>query len=140
MGYETEDKNVPEDFVPLGENLNDVMNVLSLSEKDSDTKSRVYYPELHFEGENAKILSKQLSKTGVALVHYKKISETVTSSSRDGKEKTSYRVGIQIHGIKPETDKQLSTKEPKEDPEDLIEKGLEAAEAESETETKPETE
>jgi hypothetical protein len=140
MGYETENKEVPEDFVPLGENLDSFMEGLSLSEKDSDAKSRVYYPELHFEGENAKVLCKQLSKTGVALVHYKKISETVTSSSRDGKEKTSYRVGIQIHGIKPETDKQLSTKQPKEDPEDLIERGLEAAEADSESETNQETE
>ena len=130
MGYETEKQNVPERFTDLGEDMGKHLNMESQAEHESP---KVHYPELHFEGEHAKHLMKHLPKHGTAHIHFKKVSESTHHSTHKGKEKTRHSVGIQIHGIKPmgENGKEISMKTPKENPEDSIEKGLEAAETET---------
>jgi len=136
MGYETDNQEVPEGFTHLGENSSlKEISIGALAESDSSKSPTVYYPELHFEGDHAAHLIKHLPKNGTAQVHFKKISESTHHLvDSDGKEKTRHRVGIQIHGIKPEkstnTDSSRHVAE-KENPEDSIEKGLEAAESES---------
>jgi hypothetical protein len=133
MGFETEKQNVPEDFTHLGEEFGKGSD-FAISFGSSEKGAKIHYPELHFEGENAAHLAKHLAKHGTATIHYKKISSSTHHSvDRSGKEKTRHRVGIQIHGIKHATstnDKEVE-KSVKENPEDSIEKGLEAAESES---------
>ena len=132
MAYETEEHSVPEGFTHLGEPLHELEIAFSSHGGKDSKEPKVHYPELHFDGKHAEHLMKQLGKHGVAKIHYKKISESTHHSTRDGKTKTHHRVGIQIHGIKPESGdsgKEISMKTPKENPEDSIEKGLEAAEA-----------
>ena len=139
MGYETEKQDVPEGFTHLGEESSDSIFLGNSSNKASDKKkeTKVYYPELHFEGDHAKHLMKHLSKHGTAHIHFKKVSEsTHRHTGHDGKENSRHRVGIQIHGIKPVTEGQSAEKmkrhtAPKQNPEDSIEKGLEAAESET---------
>jgi hypothetical protein len=134
MGYETDTQNVPEGFTHLGEETSH--GILAAAEATDSKSPKVYYPELHFDGKHAEHLIKHLAKHGVAHVHYKKVSESTHHHvGHDGKEKTSHRVGIQIHGIKPVTEHQSEEKmvrhTAKENPEDSIEKGLLAAESES---------
>jgi hypothetical protein len=138
MGYETENQEVPEGFTHLGEDMKRMHGMHAVDASAAAHKNhedpKVYYPELHFEGEHAEHLIKNLPKHGTAHIHFKKVSESTHHESRHGKNQTRHRVGIQIHGIKPvestNTDSKRHTA-PKENPEDSIEKGLEAAEAES---------
>jgi hypothetical protein len=141
MGYETEKQELPEGFTHLGEDMEHMhgmhaVDAASAAHKNHE-KPKVYYPELHFEGEQAQHLMKHLAKHGTAHIHFKKVSESTHHETRHGKSETRHRVGIQIHGIKPlgehgdKSESKVSMKVPKENPEDSIEKGLEAAEAES---------
>ena len=139
MGYETENQDVPEGFTHLGEDTKHMhgmhaVDPASAAHKNHE-KPKVYYPELHFEGEHAEHLIKHLPKHGTAHIHFKKVSESTHHETRHGnKSETRHRVGIQIHGIKPTTESQSEEKMTRKvSPEDSIEKGLEAAESESET-------
>ena len=130
MAYD-EKQTIPEGFHDLGEG-----DFVGLHEEATDAKNKtaeVHYPEIHFHGAHAKHLMKHLPKHGTAHIHFKKVSESTHHSTHKGKEKTRHSVGIQIHGIKPmgENGKEISMKTPKENPEDSIEKGLEAAETET---------
>lgn len=129
MAYETEKQSVPEGFTHLGEELGESLSGAMPSEASHEPK--IYYPELHFEGKHAEHLLKHLKKHGSAHIHYKKVSESTHHETRNGKAHTRHRVGIQIHGIKPEGGEHVEAAPAKENPEDSIEKGLEAAESES---------
>ena len=135
MGYETKKQNVPEGFTHLGEEMKSVHGMFADDATESKSKSepKIHYPEIHFDGEHAAHLSKHLSKHGTAHIHFKKVSESTHHSTHaDGKEKTHHRIGIQIHGIKAITEPQSEKKmDRKINPEDSIEKGLEAAESEA---------
>jgi hypothetical protein len=140
MGYETKNQEVPEGFTHLGEDMSKMHGMHAVDAASAAHKNheepKVYYPELHFEGEHAEHLIKHLPKHGTAHIHFKKVSESTHHETRHGKSETRHRVGIQIHGIKPlsgDGEAQVSMKEPKENPEDSIEKGLAAAETETET-------
>jgi len=132
MGYETERQEVPEGFADLAEDMGKKAELATAT----SGKLEVYYPELHFEGENAEHL-KDLPDQGTATIHFKKISQSTLQETRNGKQETRYRVGIQIHGLKPskasKDDKQTSGKEvshmthPSSSHDDAIDKGLEAA-------------
>ena len=137
MGYETEKQEVPEGFTSLGEDMNHMhgmhaVDAAAAAEKNHE-EPKVYYPELHFEGEQAQHLMKHLGKSGTAHIHYKKVSESTHHETRHGKSETRHRVGIQIHGIKPEAG-EASDESPKTGSggEDAIEKGLQAAETSNE--------
>jgi hypothetical protein len=140
MGYETNKADLPEEFTDLGEDMNKVhgmhpVDAASAAEKNHE-EPKVYYPELHFEGEHAEKLMKHLKEHGTAHIHYKKVSESTHHETRHGKKETRHRVGLQIHGIKLEGghhDHSAESHTPNN--EDAIEKGLEAA-----SESKPETE
>jgi hypothetical protein len=132
MGFETEEQSVPEGFTSLGENL-DAFEINFSTGNNEKKSTRIHYPELHFEGKAAEQLMKTLGNQGTAQITYKKVSESTNNVTRDGESKTHYRIGIAIHGLKPDSkgnEKEISVKIPKENPEDSIEKGLEAAEAE----------
>jgi hypothetical protein len=134
MGYETEKQEVPEGYTDLGEDMNHMhgmhaVDAASAAAKNHETP-KVYYPELHFEGEQAQHLIKHLGKHGTAHIHFKKVSESTHHDTRHGKSETRHRVGIQIHGIKPL--KSEESTEPKNTGDDVIEKGLQAAESNNE--------
>ena len=139
MGYETENQEVPEGFTHLGEDMKRMHGMHAVDAASAAHKNheepKVYYPELHFEGEHAEHLIKHLPKHGTAKIHFKKVSESTHHETRHGKNETRHRVGIQIHGIKPTTESQSEEKmdrqTAKSNPEDSIEKGLAAAETES---------
>jgi len=139
MGYETENQEVPEGFTHLGEDMHKMHGMHAVDASAAAHKNheepKVYYPELHFEGEHAEHLIKHLPKHGTAHIHFKKVSESTHHETRHGKHETRHRVGIQIHGIKPITEAQSEEKMTrdvaKENPEDSIEKGLLAAESET---------
>jgi len=135
MGYETEKMEVPEDFTDLGEDMTKMhgmhaVDASAAAEKNHDTP-KVYYPELHFEGEHAQHLAKHLKDHGTAVIHYKKVSESTHHDTRHGKSETRHKVGIQIHGIRAEEAKgDKMTRETEKEPlsdSDAIDKGLEAA-------------
>jgi hypothetical protein len=135
MGYETEKQNVPEGFTDLGEDMSHMHGMHAVDAASAAAKNheepKVYYPELHFEGEHAQHLIKHLGKHGTATIHYKKVSESTHHDTRHGKSETRHKVGIQIHGIKP--DKEVADASAPVTPknEDEIEKGLQAAESQT---------
>ena len=136
MGYETEKQQVPEGFTDLGEDMNRMHGMHAVDAASAAAKNhedpKVYYPELHFEGEHAEHLIKHLKNHGTAHIHYKKVSESTHHETRHGKSETRHRVGIQIHGIKPMDSEGSEVHSDKEAPaEDAIEKGLEAAESQN---------
>ena len=132
MGYETEKQNVPEGFTDLGEDMGHMHGMHAVDAASAAAKNheepKMYYPELHFEGEHAQNLMKQLGKSGTAHIHYKKVSESTHHETRHGKNETRHKFGIQIHGIKPTSAEgyEESQKAPMSG-EDAIEKGLQAA-------------
>lgn len=136
MGYETEKQTVPEGYTDLGEDMGNMhgmhaVDAASAAAKNHET-AKVYYPELHFEGEHAEKLMKHLGASGTANIHFKKVSESTHHETRHGKSETRHKVGIQIHGIKPLKGSEESDSKslmPKD--EDAIEKGLEAASQET---------
>jgi hypothetical protein len=136
MGYEHKSHKLPSGFVDLAENLES--NLPATPKKSKSGKiPKVYYPELHFTGKHAKHLSK-LGKHGTAVIHFKKVSESKNEhTGADGKPHTSHSVGIQIHGIKPhdvegaEHESEHDSEHKPDSSEVAIEKGLEAAESET---------
>ena len=131
MTYESEPQEVPEGFTHLGEDLGEKLADASPGLSVGHEK-HIHYPELHFDGKHAEHLIKHLGKSGIAHIKYKKVSEHTETRTHGGKEHTSHRVGIQIHGIKPIKDaggeKESAEALPKN--EDAIDMGLEAAEKE----------
>jgi hypothetical protein len=120
MAYDTK-QSIPKEFHDLSE---EGIGGMLLDEASSEgSESKVHYPEMHFHGPHAEKLKKHLKKHGTATIHYKKISE----GHRIEGGKDHHSVGIQIHGINPSNSEESI--EPKEDGEDVIEKGLKAAES-----------
>lgn len=114
--------DLPEGFHDLGEEIKKI----SLPSMDDDEgEEKYHYPCLYFSGKES---LKNLPSSGTAVIHFKKVSETETESSRNGEKKKSYSVELEIHGIKPmdgQETSEVETEEPSD--EDAIEKGLEAA-------------
>lgn len=132
MGYETEKQEVPEGFTDLGEDMGHMHGMHAVDAASAAAKNhedpKVYYPELHFEGEQAQALMKHLGKSGTAHIHFKKVSESTHHDTRHGKSETRHKVGIQIHGIKPlNTEGEDDSQKAPMSGEDAIEKGLQAA-------------
>ena len=132
MGYETEKQEVPEGFTDLGEDMSHMHGMHAVDAASAAAKNhedpKVYYPELHFEGEQAQALMKHLGKSGTAHIHFKKVSESTHHDTRHGKSETRHKVGIQIHGIKPlKTEGEDDSQKAPMSGEDAIEKGLQAA-------------
>jgi hypothetical protein len=137
MGYETEKQNVPEGFTDLGEDMNHMHGMHAVDAASAAAKNhedpKVYYPELHFEGEHAKHLIEHLGDSGTAHIHFKKVSESTHHETRHGKSETRHKVGIQIHGIKPvKEDVENQSPKTENSGDDAIEKGLQAAESNNE--------
>jgi hypothetical protein len=137
MGYETEKQNIPEGFTDLGEDMSKMHGMHAVDAASAAAKNheepKVYYPELHFEGENAEHL-KDLPENGTATIHFKKVSHSTHHESRHGKKETRHRVGIQIHGLKHhKEDKNVGDKKvshmthPSSSHDEAIDKGLDAA-------------
>jgi hypothetical protein len=100
-----------------------------MGSKESDESPKYHYPSLYFD--NVKGLEK-LGKEGMAVIHYKKVMERTEDITRNGKNEKRHSVELQICGIKPECCEDMPEMEEKEDTEDAIEMGLNAAAGESE--------